>query len=634
MVTTSGYFWSTWLTSCMIWFANGDNTAQWLTTTDMLSWFPPDSCTNNTYQYKYLWTKDTSVYYLSPTTTQLWSWDHSYQLIGSYNYTTDNGASFSGIYCNGSDEEPHWGIGCSTGPGGDKQKVLPWQEDRTNNADHGLCEICQDIPGIFGEGIACDNCTIYTLVDDCNPTLFNTTSGVWHDQASDFDEWSPNTAESYFHGPFNLISSGRDTDLSRRFWIEMPQNSNETFTIHAKFYVYLFCNIASFEELNNTNVLTVIFESSESVRLPEGDKNPGRWIPARNIYFTSESFDEMVPGGSGSGGGEDELNPIPNYNTSYCNCTVTTNDCENKNWYVGRFVIRKDFKIEDFEVEHYNDSYFWVDVIFLFRSSTPNSTWAAMSNLTMSIRNANAETNMPTSIPTTGPSFDPTYYPTYDPTIHPTLQATSQQPTFYPTSQPVPDPTHDPSHDPSYHPTYDPTSQPTPKPTPQPTAEPTGEPTGEPTDHPGVISNTTDEESGVIRWNLTDFIDDEYINTLTGYNIIVNCSGVLTWVYDSATGDVVLEEEECPSGLILNVTMIYLILNGTLFDSNAYYQINVIIVDDERNDTVVETQVTLTVKLAFKLLFNSMFLNFGLWAQVLRFMILFSCFFCLQSGVD
>jgi hypothetical protein len=99
-------------------------------------------------QYLYVWNDH---WYLSPVTTQKWSWTTGQEVTGTFGYSTGSldggGAAF---VCSGSTEKPAVGIGCSTGPG-TTQKVLP---NGANDPVGGTCTICQGQPNVFG-GDAC-----------------------------------------------------------------------------------------------------------------------------------------------------------------------------------------------------------------------------------------------------------------------------------------------------------------------------------------------------------------------------------------------------------------------------------------------------------------------------------------------
>ena len=125
-------------------------------------------CLTGSYQYKYQKHDNGALFYLSPTTSAYWSWDSSYQLTGTYAYTTDGGAGYSYVTCTGSDETPGVGIGCSNGSGG-TTKILPWtsQSYSSYDANAAYVAICQDDPNIFGSN--CYYCYIYIGVN-CIPT--------------------------------------------------------------------------------------------------------------------------------------------------------------------------------------------------------------------------------------------------------------------------------------------------------------------------------------------------------------------------------------------------------------------------------------------------------------------------------
>ena len=94
------------------------------------------------------------AWYLSPPTTLVWNWTQGQQLPGTYQYF--DGTNIGSIYCGGSDEQPQWGVGCSSGGGG-TPKVLTIYD---NDSGAGQGTVCQDIPDAFGVG-ACGWATFF-----------------------------------------------------------------------------------------------------------------------------------------------------------------------------------------------------------------------------------------------------------------------------------------------------------------------------------------------------------------------------------------------------------------------------------------------------------------------------------------
>ena len=106
-------------------------------------------------EVKYLYAYE-DRWYRSPTTLTAWSWTTFRLLSGVYDYGTDGDLEES-VDCDVDDEDGHWGVGCSEGPG-DWEKVLPWDD---NNAEDGLGTICQDQPDHFGVSTCADDTAIY-----------------------------------------------------------------------------------------------------------------------------------------------------------------------------------------------------------------------------------------------------------------------------------------------------------------------------------------------------------------------------------------------------------------------------------------------------------------------------------------
>jgi hypothetical protein len=106
--------------------------------------------TSHTYLYSY-----GSSWYVSPSTTLVWSWT-SYQAVnGTYGYGT--GPSLTSTFGCTSSEAGHWGIGCSNGGGG-TWKVLPIYSSSPSAA---TSTICQDRPDVFGAGACRSNTSIW-----------------------------------------------------------------------------------------------------------------------------------------------------------------------------------------------------------------------------------------------------------------------------------------------------------------------------------------------------------------------------------------------------------------------------------------------------------------------------------------
>jgi hypothetical protein len=104
-------------------------------------------------QYLYIYQ---DRWYRSPATTLTWSWQYGQQLVGTY--SSFNGTSTFTFGCQGSFEQPTFGVGCSEGPGG-SSKVLPIYE---NYPATGQGTVCQDQPAAFGPS-PCYLASIYVL---------------------------------------------------------------------------------------------------------------------------------------------------------------------------------------------------------------------------------------------------------------------------------------------------------------------------------------------------------------------------------------------------------------------------------------------------------------------------------------
>jgi hypothetical protein len=104
----------------------------WTQVTDKLA---ASLSTSTKRQYLYLYG---AVGYVSPCTTDAWTWtDNSGQeLVGGY--TRFDAAGTTNVACTGSAEKPEWGVGCSNG-GGPYDKVLPIYVEAPAT---GLSELC------------------------------------------------------------------------------------------------------------------------------------------------------------------------------------------------------------------------------------------------------------------------------------------------------------------------------------------------------------------------------------------------------------------------------------------------------------------------------------------------------------
>lgn len=113
-------------------------------------------------QYLYVYQNQ---WYRSPATTLTWSWQSGQQLAGSY--AGFNGTAALTVTCQGSWEQPTFGVGCSEGPG-NTHKVIPWDNWITSTwkgekyPATGQGTVCQDQPGAFGP-LPCYMASIYVI---------------------------------------------------------------------------------------------------------------------------------------------------------------------------------------------------------------------------------------------------------------------------------------------------------------------------------------------------------------------------------------------------------------------------------------------------------------------------------------
>jgi hypothetical protein len=77
------------------------------------------------------------------------------QLTGSYDYF--DGMTVASFECNGSAEQPQFGVGCSNGPG-KTAKALPIYDKAPSL---GQCTICQDTPDVFGIGACAKSIDVF-----------------------------------------------------------------------------------------------------------------------------------------------------------------------------------------------------------------------------------------------------------------------------------------------------------------------------------------------------------------------------------------------------------------------------------------------------------------------------------------
>lgn len=128
-----------------------------LATPSYLSTLSSRSCVE--YQYKYTSMKDPARFYLSPSTSALWSWDTCTPVVGTYYFTTDNGETFNSFDCSSNQgDTPTYGVGCSTG-GGNHFKVIVLAQHGITNSSVAQAPICQDKPRILESG-TCHNAII------------------------------------------------------------------------------------------------------------------------------------------------------------------------------------------------------------------------------------------------------------------------------------------------------------------------------------------------------------------------------------------------------------------------------------------------------------------------------------------
>jgi hypothetical protein len=109
-----------------------------------------DTSTSHTYLYSY-----GSEWYVSPSTTVVWSWSSYSPVDGTYGY--GSGPSLSGTFGCTHAESGHWGVGCSNGGGG-TYKVLPIY---ASDPALATSTICQDRPDVFGAGACRSGASIW-----------------------------------------------------------------------------------------------------------------------------------------------------------------------------------------------------------------------------------------------------------------------------------------------------------------------------------------------------------------------------------------------------------------------------------------------------------------------------------------
>ena len=100
--------------------------------------------------YEYLYGNIGGSWYRSPKTKLVWTWNSGQELTGEYAWW--NGGNSGSLTCNGSDEKPAFGVGCSNGGGG-TEKVLPAYGA---NPSGGIASVCQDVPNAFNAGACVD----------------------------------------------------------------------------------------------------------------------------------------------------------------------------------------------------------------------------------------------------------------------------------------------------------------------------------------------------------------------------------------------------------------------------------------------------------------------------------------------
>ena len=115
------------------------------------------SSTDREYLYS-----DGTAWYVSPSTTLVWSWTSYQSLGGSYAYATSGDTATGSFSCTPV-ESSDWGIGCSTGPGV-KYKLNPGNNG-VCSADYdevsGTSCVCQDLPDAYGVGACAADVQIY-----------------------------------------------------------------------------------------------------------------------------------------------------------------------------------------------------------------------------------------------------------------------------------------------------------------------------------------------------------------------------------------------------------------------------------------------------------------------------------------
>jgi len=91
----------------------------------------------------------------SPFTSQDWDWNTWVVLNGDYDYGPAGGASTGTFSCTHTNVEfGDYGFGCVESGGGSGWKVMPAGGSSNYNSAAGTCLICQDNPGVLGNGCA------------------------------------------------------------------------------------------------------------------------------------------------------------------------------------------------------------------------------------------------------------------------------------------------------------------------------------------------------------------------------------------------------------------------------------------------------------------------------------------------
>ncbi len=109
-----------------------------------------DTSTSRNYLYSY-----GSNWYVSPSTTYVWSWSSYQYQNGTYGYGT--GSTLTSTFSCTHAEGGGWGVGCSNGGGG-TYKVLPIYY---SDAAAATSMICQDRPDVYGAGACRSNVSIW-----------------------------------------------------------------------------------------------------------------------------------------------------------------------------------------------------------------------------------------------------------------------------------------------------------------------------------------------------------------------------------------------------------------------------------------------------------------------------------------